>query len=178
VQGASPLYLPGLQEVRGQWSGNIQAYGGGTGTTSCDFDLKGQGWQWGTYGLDAVLAAGSFHSEEGLQLQEFVLKAGDAKLSVRGSLLGEHQDASLLLTDFPMATLRPLFRRGQSSRLAVSCAASPADQCFLLGQVPFYICTGYQLQAPHPKTGLCRRYSTRHRPFLQSAPSLWPPPGP
>jgi hypothetical protein len=70
VQGASPLYLPGLQEVRGQWSGNIQAYGGGTGTTSCDFDLKGQGWQWGTYGLDAVLAAGSFHSEEGLQLQE------------------------------------------------------------------------------------------------------------
>lgn len=70
MQGASPLYVPGLQEVRGQWSGSIQAYGGGAGTTSCDFDMKGQGWQWGTYGLDAVLAAGSFHSEEGLQLQE------------------------------------------------------------------------------------------------------------
>jgi hypothetical protein len=41
---------------------------------------------------------------------QFVLKAGDAKLLVRGSLLGEHQDASVLLTDFPMATLRPLFR--------------------------------------------------------------------
>lgn len=39
-----------------------------------------------------------------------MLKAGDAKLSVRGSLLGEHQDASLLLTDFPMTTLRPIFR--------------------------------------------------------------------
>ena len=39
-----------------------------------------------------------------------MLKAGDAKLLVRGSLLGEHQDASLLLTDFPMATLRPIFR--------------------------------------------------------------------
>ena len=29
---------------------------------------------------------------------------------VRGSLLGEHQDATVLLTDFPMATLRPIFR--------------------------------------------------------------------
>lgn len=41
---------------------------------------------------------------------QLVLKAGDAKLFVRGSLLGEHQDASLLLTDFPMTTLRPIFR--------------------------------------------------------------------
>lgn len=39
-----------------------------------------------------------------------MLKAGDAKLLLRGSLFGEHQDASVLLTDFPMATLRPLFR--------------------------------------------------------------------
>ena len=43
-------------------------------------------------------------------MPQFVLKLGDAKLLVRGSLLGEHQDASLLLTDFPIATLRPIFR--------------------------------------------------------------------
>ena len=43
-------------------------------------------------------------------LAQFVFKSGDAKLLVRGSLLGEHQDATVLLTDFPMATLRPLFR--------------------------------------------------------------------
>lgn len=41
---------------------------------------------------------------------QFVLKAGDAKLLVRGSLLGERQDASVLLTDFPISTLRPIFR--------------------------------------------------------------------
>lgn len=111
--GPSPsaaLHLPGIQDMRGQWSGSVQAYGGGSSATSCDFDVKGQAWQWGSYALDALVAVGSYHSEEGVQLQEFVLKAGDAKLLVRGSLLGEHQDAQVLLTDFPIAKLRPIFR--------------------------------------------------------------------
>ena len=64
------LHLPGLQDMRGQWSGSIQAYGGGSSASSCDFDVKGQSWQWGSYGLDALVANGSYHSEEGVQLQE------------------------------------------------------------------------------------------------------------
>ncbi len=32
----------------------LQAYGGGGGATSVDFDLKGQAWEWGDYGLDQV----------------------------------------------------------------------------------------------------------------------------
>ena len=32
----------------------VQAYGGGGGATSVDFDLKGQAWEWGDYGLDQV----------------------------------------------------------------------------------------------------------------------------
>lgn len=48
-------------------------------------------------------------------LLQFVLKSGDAKLMVRGSLLGDSQDASIVLNDFPMATLRPLFRWGPYS---------------------------------------------------------------
>ena len=69
-RGGAGMQLPGLQDVRGQWSGGIQAYGGGGSATSCDFDLKGQAWQWGTYALDALVANGSYHSEEGVQLQE------------------------------------------------------------------------------------------------------------
>lgn len=69
-RSSEQLHLPGLQDVRGQWSGSIQAYGGGSSATSCDFDVKGQWWQWGPYGLDALLANGSFHSEEGVALQE------------------------------------------------------------------------------------------------------------
>ena len=34
---------------------------------------------------------------------------GDAKLLVRGALLGARQDASILVTDFPMAMLQPVF---------------------------------------------------------------------
>ena len=47
--------LRGLQDVRGEWRGAVQAYGGGGGATSVDFDLKGQAWEWGDYGLDQVL---------------------------------------------------------------------------------------------------------------------------
>ena len=37
----------------------LQAYGGGGGATSVDFDLKGQAWEWGDYGLDQVCLARS-----------------------------------------------------------------------------------------------------------------------
>lgn len=70
ARGGAGMQLPGLQDIRGQWSGSIQAYGGGSSATSCDFDMKGQSWQWGTYALDALIANGSYHSEEGVQLQE------------------------------------------------------------------------------------------------------------
>ena len=75
-RGEDALQLPGLQEIRGQWSGGFQAYGGGGGggASSCDFDIKGQTWQWGAYALDVLVANGSYHAEEGLQLQEVRLK--------------------------------------------------------------------------------------------------------
>lgn len=41
---------------------------------------------------------------------QFTLRSGEAKLSMRGSLLSDKQDATILLNDFPMHTLRPLFR--------------------------------------------------------------------
>lgn len=104
------LHFPALQTCRGFWKGSIQAFGGGDGATSCDFDLRGQNWQWGAATLDSFIANGSGHSEDGVQLQEFVLNAGDAKLLVRGSFMNENQDATLLLTDFPVTTLRPVFQ--------------------------------------------------------------------
>jgi hypothetical protein len=102
--------MPSFQDVHGHWNGSIQAFGGGGGATSCEFDVRGTDWQWGQASLDTVVADGSYHSEEGVQIQEFVLKSGDAKLLVRGSLLSDHQDATVLLTDFPMTKLKPIFR--------------------------------------------------------------------
>ena len=89
-----------------------------------------------------VVAHGSYHSDEGIQLEKFSLEVGgslaaapmacrtavnmhrgqptcthinsaladDARLLVQGRLLGQSQDATVLLSDFPMATLQPIFR--------------------------------------------------------------------
>lgn len=57
-----------------------------------------------------VVARGSCHSNEGLKLEEVALRAEDAKLLLRGGLLGPTQNATLMLTDFPVALLQPLFR--------------------------------------------------------------------
>ena len=54
---------------------------------------------------------GGCHSEDGIKLEEVMAATGDAKLLLRGAVLGAKQDASLLLTDFPIALLDPLFRR-------------------------------------------------------------------
>ncbi|KAL0030394.1 hypothetical protein WJX79_000988 [Trebouxia sp. C0005] len=102
--------VPGLQDLKGSWSGAFQAYGGGGGAANTDFDVKGADWQWGNYRMDQVVAIGSCHSNEGLKLEEVALRAEDAKLLLRGGLLGPHQNATLMLTDFPVALLQPLFR--------------------------------------------------------------------
>ena len=46
--------LPGLQDLRGQWSGTFQAYGGAGGATNVDFNARGRDWRWGDYALDHV----------------------------------------------------------------------------------------------------------------------------
>lgn len=104
------LQFPALQTCQGFWKGSIQAFGGGDGATSCDFDLRGHNWMWGNATLDSFIARGNGHSEDGVQLQEFVLNAGDAKLLVRGSFFNENQDATMLLTDFPVSSLQPVFQ--------------------------------------------------------------------
>ena len=63
------------------------------------------------WALLQVVAIGSCHSNEGLKLEEVALRAEDAKLLLRGGLLGPHQNATLMLTDFPVALLQPLFRQ-------------------------------------------------------------------
>ncbi len=52
LQSSQRSTLPGLQDLKGQWSGGVQAYGGGGGATNVDFNVRGQSWQWGDYALD------------------------------------------------------------------------------------------------------------------------------
>lgn len=59
--------------------------------------------------LQAV-AQGACHSVEGVKLEEISLRAGDARLLIQGKLLTADQNTTILLTDFPVALLDPLFK--------------------------------------------------------------------
>ena len=56
-KGSSRGSVPGLQDLKGSWSGAFQAYGGGGGAANTDFDVKGADWQWGNYRMDQVSLA-------------------------------------------------------------------------------------------------------------------------
>ena len=191
-QSSSRSALSGLQDLKGQWSGSAQAYGGGGGATNVDFNVRGQSWQWGDYALDQasaprphrpracllastaclsasykvlqntqraadvcregwataespvlracdvsafllmqVVANGSCHSIEGIKLEELGLKTGEAKLLVRGNLLGAAQDASIILTDFPVAILQPVLRALPALEHAAPAVAASGETCCL-----------------------------------------------
>lgn len=77
-----------------------------------------------------VVAVGGCHSEDGIKLEEVVAAAGDAKLIMRGSLLSARQDASLLLTDFPIALLDPLLRRSPALQHAQPAVGGALSRVF------------------------------------------------
>jgi len=102
--------LPGLQELRGGWEGSVTAVGGGNVEPRVEFDLKGAGWRWGDYTLDALVLRGVAHGSEGLALDELKLASAGATLSAGGQLLGPRQDATLEVDHLPAALLSPLYR--------------------------------------------------------------------
>jgi hypothetical protein len=99
----------GLQDLRGEWKGNMQAYGSTGGAMVAEFDVKGEDWQWGSYCLENVNAEGNYHPNEGLHFEKFQLDAGDARLRIAGNMLGAKQDAQFRLTDFPLTLLQSFF---------------------------------------------------------------------
>lgn len=60
--------------------------------------------------LRQAVAQGACHSLEGVKIEELSLRAGEAILLIEGKLLTPDQDTSILLTDFPIALLDPIFR--------------------------------------------------------------------
>jgi len=96
----------GLQDLRGNWKGNIQAYGSTGGAIVSEFDVQGEDWQWGSYCMENLNAIGNYHPNEGLHFEKVQLDAGNASLRIVGAMLGDKQDAQLTLTDFPLSLLQ------------------------------------------------------------------------
>ena len=53
TRAAAPVH----QDVKGTWTGSLEAYGGGGGASNVDFNVKGTGWQWAEYKTDQVSCA-------------------------------------------------------------------------------------------------------------------------
>ena len=101
--------LPGLQDLRGEWHGMIQATGGGDDAEfespqpaeAVLFDIAGADWQWGPYSVEHVEAQGAANASDGLKLKRLELRSDAASLSVMGAIGGESQDATFALRDLP-----------------------------------------------------------------------------
>ena len=74
--------------------------------------------------LQAV-AQGACHSLEGVKIEEVSLRAGEAILLIEGKLLTPDQNTSILLTDFPIALLHPLFKSVPALQNAAPAAGEP-----------------------------------------------------
>ena len=105
-----PAALPGIQSLRGTWCGTLQAFGGGGGASTLNFNLRGDSWKWGDYEVDRAITIGSYHSAEGVHLEEISMQTGDAHFALRGDLLGPKQNATFMLNDFPAALLSPIYK--------------------------------------------------------------------
>ncbi len=88
--------------------------------------------RWGAWRLDSLTAVGAADSDEGLVLEELSCASGPAQASMRGALLGARQDASLLVTNFPLAMLQPLYA-ALPPALQVRAPPPRHDHCFAIG---------------------------------------------
>jgi len=61
------------------------------------------------------------------------LRADEARFVVQGRLLGQSQDATVLLSDFPMATLQPIFRAVPALQNAAPAATAGGPGAALFG---------------------------------------------
>jgi len=101
-QDASPL--PELADFQGTFSGTVAVSGSLPAGVTANFDLQGQGWQWGSYNADQVIAQGSF--EDGvLTLLPLRIQSDESLVAFTGQVGGAEQSGQLQVTNFPIAML-------------------------------------------------------------------------
>jgi len=126
VASVSPLL--GLQELTGQWKGQIRAYGGDGGASATDFDLTGTDWRLGEFAMDSAVARGRVHSIDGWEVDELSLGAGCSSFQLTGALLGPVQRAEFKVKEFPAAWAEAMIKAVSSLKSGTSLAAPSAPK--------------------------------------------------
>ncbi|KAL8218910.1 hypothetical protein R6Q57_022283 [Mikania cordata] len=109
------LSLPGLAELKGRWSGSLDASGGGNGDTMAEFDFQGEEWEWGAYKTQRVLAAGAYSNDDGLRLEKMFIQRDNATIHADGTLLGPKTNLHFAVLNFPVSLVPTLVQVLESS---------------------------------------------------------------
>lgn len=138
--GDAPVQLPGLQDLRGAWRGSVEIKGGSddrspslaatpgnpaSKVSAVDFDVTGDGWQWGPYQMQSLQAQGNIDAVKGLHLRRLELRSDGAVFTVDGNLFGEVQDAAFAVIDMPAQRLAPIIHHITSAASASAGAPPP-----------------------------------------------------
>ncbi|NJK36145.1 MAG: hypothetical protein HC919_15080, partial [Oscillatoriales cyanobacterium SM2_2_1] len=100
--------LPPLTEFKGQIEGQIQFGLSQQRGLRLEFDLKGEGFEYGKFAVDDILAKGSFAGDR-LNLEVLKLQSGDRLGQITNAQLGLlGQSGTIELKNFPIESLRPL----------------------------------------------------------------------
>eukprot|EP00850_Spirogloea_muscicola_P014510 SM000105S13855 [mRNA] locus=s105:52652:63657:- [translate_table: standard] len=121
--------LPALSELRGRWSGTLEASGGGNGDTTvssrlAQFDIGGEDWEWGMYQLESVSAAGDYGNNRGLRLERFFIKKDTATLHADGTLMGRNPNLHFAVLNLPAHYIPAFMEAIQSSAATESTPAA------------------------------------------------------
>jgi translocation and assembly module TamB len=99
--------LPSPSDASGQFTGEITLAAAQDTGVSADFDLRGEDWLWGPYGIDRVVAIGELRNST-LTLLPVRAESGDAIVNLSGRIGGSDQSAQLTVENVPVAPIRDL----------------------------------------------------------------------
>ncbi|MEA5537312.1 translocation/assembly module TamB domain-containing protein [Crocosphaera sp. XPORK-15E] len=104
-QKTSPL--PPLKDLQGKFNGQLALkFAPKTGLDG-NFELKGENWQWGTYGLSQFQAKGNW--KQGiLTLEPLNLQLGDSQIAFAGRIGDKMQQGTLQVINIPLETVSTL----------------------------------------------------------------------
>ena len=101
-QQASPL--PDLADLQGRFNGQVSFSGSQQAGLKANFNLQGQGFDWGQYTIDQVIANGSFANGV-VNLQPLRIASGDSLAAFTGQIGGRQQAGQLVLNNVPVDQL-------------------------------------------------------------------------
>ncbi|MDX2228056.1 MAG: translocation/assembly module TamB domain-containing protein [Leptolyngbyaceae cyanobacterium bins.349] len=99
--------LPPLADLKGTFTGKIDVTGSLNTGVNAGFDIRGEGFQWGRFVANEVVALGSFRNGE-LSLLPLRLQTDDAVVAFSGTLLGANQSGQLRIENYPVDQLTSL----------------------------------------------------------------------